>query len=384
MITDDDLDVAMERGILSPNQATALRALAAEHRPVSRSGLLAHEERFRFMRGFNDFFFAIGIALLCAGMAFFAGTANSVPPFGTVFALTARTTQQIIAITVGNAIAAVIVWALAELLVRRLRLVLPGILLALFFVFFTYAVVPIEVLITLPARPVYTMFWNSEVWIAVFFKALVAAGAATLFYERFRLPFALMLVAGALVVVASTTLTSFYPSYSTIAVTSLLLICGLVVFAVAMKFDVSDRKRLTRRADCAFWLHLLAAPLIVHSLISLVTRDRFAGDTTTVLAIFGVVIVLAAVSIIIDRRALFVSALTYLGIVIGYAVTHATGQQTAFRSADANTVTFFATLLILGAVVVALGVGWMPLRRGLIATLPSALTHYFPAVPVRP
>src|SRR5207249_6767605 len=31
------------------------------------------------------------------------------------------------------------------------------------------------------------------------------------------------------------------------------------------------RERATRRADCAFWLHLLAAPLIVHSLIWLVS-----------------------------------------------------------------------------------------------------------------
>src|SRR5438874_3733945 len=42
----------------------------------------------------------------------------------------------------------------------------------------------------------------------------------------------------------------------------------------AMAFDASDRERATRRADCAFWLHLLAAPLIVHSLIWLVSPDR--------------------------------------------------------------------------------------------------------------
>ena len=39
-----------------------------------------------------------------------------------------------------------------------------------------------------------------------------------------------------------------------------------------MSFDISDRERLTRRADCAFWLHLLAAPLIVHSVVSLVSE----------------------------------------------------------------------------------------------------------------
>ena len=36
-----------------------------------------------------------------------------------------------------------------------------------------------------------------------------------------------------------------------------------------MYYDLSDRTRTTRLADCAFWLHLLAAPLIVHSLIRL-------------------------------------------------------------------------------------------------------------------
>ena len=46
----------------------------------------------------------------------------------------------------------------------------------------------------------------------------------------------------------------------------LLLLCGLAVFALAMRFDLSDPKRQTRRTDIAFWLHMLAAPLIVHPL----------------------------------------------------------------------------------------------------------------------
>ena len=40
-----------------------------------------------------------------------------------------------------------------------------------------------------------------------------------------------------------------------------LLPLGLIIFAVAMRFDMSDRARQTRRTDIAFWLHLLAAPL---------------------------------------------------------------------------------------------------------------------------
>ena len=42
---------------------------------------------------------------------------------------------------------------------------------------------------------------------------------------------------------------------------------GLAIFATAMKFDMSDRNRVTQRTDIAFWLHLLAAPLIVHSIV---------------------------------------------------------------------------------------------------------------------
>jgi hypothetical protein len=48
------------------------------------------------------------------------------------------------------------------------------------------------------------------------------------------------------------------------------LCCGLAVFAVAMSYDLTDPERVTHRSDCAFWLHFLAAPLLVHSLIELV------------------------------------------------------------------------------------------------------------------
>jgi hypothetical protein len=38
-----------------------------------------------------------------------------------------------------------------------------------------------------------------------------------------------------------------------------------------MWWDSSDRARLTRRSDVAFWLHLLAAPMIVQSKASSAT-----------------------------------------------------------------------------------------------------------------
>ena len=48
-----------------------------------------------------------------------------------------------------------------------------------------------------------------------------------------------------------------------------LLVFGIGVFLFAMWWDASDPKRETRRADVAFWLHLLAAPMIVHPVFKL-------------------------------------------------------------------------------------------------------------------
>jgi hypothetical protein len=354
-LEDADLDAAAAQGIVTPEQAAALRAFA-ERRDKERAAALGHEERFRFMRGFNDFFFAIGVLLLGFGMGFFAG------PW-----------------MIGNVIAAAIIWALAELLVRRMRLVLPGILLACFFVGFVFRAIPVDLWIAgpppmaggrTPANWVEFIFGMPNLApVTMMAKALVATLGAAVYYARFRLPFALLLIAAGLVmaVVAAASVWTAAPISQPV-----LLASGVAVFAAAMAFVVSDRERLTRRADCAFWLHLLAAPLIVHSLIALVTPN-FANMTREV-AIVVILIVagLAAVAITIDRRALLVSALAYLGIIISFALSSGSslGSDRGFL--------FFATILILGAFVIALGVGWLPVRRVLIRLLPAGLTTRLP------
>ena len=348
----DDLDAGVAQGIITNAQASALRALAAE-REKARAAALSHEERFRFMRGFNDFFFASGVLLFGAGAAFFAA---SVP--------------------VGNLLAAAMMWSLAELLVARLRLVLPGLLLVAFFAYFVARAVPLESWLGSPAHVTIATFntfldtitghGNPAVACA---RALLIALAGLAFFVRFRFPFAMLPMAGGLVlaVMAFTP-----PSDGWVHAYAILLACGLAVFAAAMAFDVSDRARTTRRSDCAFWLHLLAAPLIVHSLIRLTVGNAFQAMTGQVAAtIVGIVVVLTIVAVVIDRRALLVSTLTYLGIAIAYALKAA--------STDQNKV-FFATLIVLGAMVLTLGVGWQPLRRGLMTVVPSRIALRLPPV----
>ena len=63
MLDEDDLEAAAE-GIVTPAQVAALRLFVTTRR---RTAERADEERFRFMRGFNDFFFAVGIVLFGSG-----------------------------------------------------------------------------------------------------------------------------------------------------------------------------------------------------------------------------------------------------------------------------------------------------------------------------
>jgi hypothetical protein len=376
MLHDEDLQVAVAEGIVTEAQAQTLRGLA-RRRETQFAAELGHEERFRFMRGFNDFFFAVGIALFAGGLGFFA-----------------------LPTPAGSLIAAVLTWLLAELLFGRLRLVLPGILLACIFVLFAVAASPVELWFTSRGQgfdfaALQNWFTSNRfggplsdpatsVSIVFILYALIGACAGLLFYVRFRLPFALLVIAACLVgaVLAGMNYMWMWPaqppwSFPPPHVRALtLLVCGAATFVAAMAFDLSDRERLTRRADCAFWLHLLAAPLIVHSLITLVAPDYQTAMTLTVaVAILAIFAMLTVAAIVIDRRALLVSALIYVGIVIAYGIrtTSAVGQQP-----DNQSFVLFATLLVLGALVLMIGVGWRPLRRLFVRMLPAALGRRLP------
>jgi hypothetical protein len=300
----------------------------------------------------------------------------------------------------GFAIMTAVVWVLAELLVRRLRLVLPGILLACAFVLFVFAAsvaLPVESWFGMEVRLHRPTAWSFLQALQYYpggplmfaARALVAAAAAGLFYWRFKLPFALLPLAASLVVAATGVASFLVPQAAAVLDRIVLLLCGLGVFAAAMAFDTSDRERLTRRADCAFWLHLLAAPLIVHSVISLVSSPlasalgRPAGPLTRdmnaelAVAVALIVAALAAVALLIDRRALLVSGLAYLGGAVAYALA-----GSGLRGDPSFVIA--ATLVILGAFVLTLGAGWVPLRRLLLRLVSPAISNRLPPVPARP
>jgi len=372
MLQNADLDAAVSEGIVTVQQATALRELA-QKRERERAVSMGHEEQFRFIRGFNDIFFSIGIVLFIGGLLYY------IPK--TAF---------------GMAVMAALVWLLAEVLVARRRLVLPGILLAGGFVAFVLAAsfyLEVESWLGLQIRPSGSALPQSLIQALQLYpggplmfaaRALVGAAAAGLFYWRFKFPFALLPLAASLVVAAIGVASFLFPQASD---TVVFLLCGLGVFTAAMSFDISDRERLTRRADCAFWLHLLAAPLIVHSVISLVS-DPLTGALSRVrplqlapvvsgsgaLAVAVIVILLGVVAVLIDRRAMLVSGLAYLGGAIAYGLA-SSGNNASF--------VLSTTLVILGAFVLIVGIGWVPLRRALLAVVPPPIGNRLPPVPAR-
>ena len=142
---------------------------------------------------------------------------------------------------------------------------------------------------------------------------------------------------------------------------------GLAIFVAAMKFDMSDRNRVTQRTDIAFWLHLLAAPLIVHSIVYPLLTESAVGPGAAI-AIVSLFAVLSFVALTVDRRALLVSSLLYLGYASSKLLT-----WSGVASENAG-----LSILIVGGTVLVLSVAWQPLRRLVLSILPQNLRNLVP------
>ena len=336
MRTTDELEAAVVEGIIDARQAERLAAFLAKRADAdpwsAPEGEASESENVRFVRGFHDIFIAVGITLL------FAGLITTGPVTGYVISMLS--------------ISAVIAWTLAEFLARKRRLVLPSIVLCLAFVFCaSWAIWSIIDL--------FTKANNGLHFIAA---SLMGIGAAIVFFARFTLPFALGISVASAVALVYTVLLFIDPDIVKNHSIAIFLIFGLCVFAAAMAFDLSDPGRETLRADNAFWLHLLAAPLLVHSILSYVrlgedSKNELAGAA----AVIAVLLALALVALLVDRRAMLVAGLGYLGTAIATVI----GEVSVERGTVA-----VITLIILGTGVVALGTGWQATRVVLFKSLP--------------
>ncbi|GAA4761484.1 hypothetical protein GCM10023219_01910 [Stakelama sediminis] len=327
MYSESELDQAVEAGIVPRETADAFR----NHVASLRAAPAVDEEHFRLLSGFNDIFVAIAIALMLAAVA------------------------QIGAIVgpwLGGLGVAVSAWLLAEYFTRQRRMALPSILLLLAFVGGVAATM-IGTMVSLdPDLPDRI---NALILAGI---GLMSAGAAWLHWRRFMVPITLAAGAVALTGVVVALSVAAVPAIGNF-VWPVLLIAGLVVFGFAMRWDMSDRQRETRRADVAFWLHLAAAPMIAHSIFQMLgVFDKNIGPAVAVL-VLGLYVVFGFVALAVDRRALLVSSLVYVLYAL-YAL---------FTRAGALELSTAFTALVIGSALLTLSAFWHPMRARVVALL---------------
>jgi len=338
MYSDGDLDAAVKAGILSPAAAAGFRAFVAREQGTTA----VDEEQFRLLTGFNDIFVSIAAILLLGAVGWIGNSVNA---------------------AVGGAALAGVSWALAEYFTRRRRMALPSIVLLLSFVGGMY---------WLSGGIVELVLGNAGPAEASFSLAGCAALTAAATYghwRRFRVP---ITVAAGTVTALSTIMFTLLALVPTLKDhwPPLLLIGGLVVFAVAMWWDASDPTRTTRRSDVAFWLHLSASPMIVHptfKMLGLLGVNE--TDTARAAAAIGIYLLLALVALAVDRRALLVSALFY----VVYAMA------ALFKAAGTLSASFALTALVIGSALLLLSALWHRVRAAVLVLFPAGLRARLPA-----
>lgn len=380
MISEDTLARAVERDIISADQRDRLVALASEPADMALDNASA-DEPMRLVGGGNDLFVTIGVLLLFAGALF---ALRSYP--GMTVPMTA-------------AILGVFAWLVAEFVTRQKRMRLSSTLLGLGFVAAvvtllgryletTYGFDRIENPIELAGlRP------QAEIYAAIFFGG--TAIAAIVHFARFRVPIMAAVLALAFTGAAFFLATLHF--YDGVTNGQMLLptldqipevlskalyvplICGFVVFGVGLALDLRDRERFTVWSDCAFWLHVVSAPLLVHPLFILATgQDVVFGKIepgASASVMLGVLIAgFVYVALAIDRRSLLIPTLAYFGSLGIYYLVNGAANTTGIPP-------FALILLAIGALIILFGAGWQNIRRLIVgSTLPTSVLNRLPPI----
>ena len=281
------------------------------------------EEPLKFIRSFGDIFITLGIVLLviAINMAELTGYYYFIPAAGFV--------------------------VIAEWLVRVRKLALPGIAILISILFFVNKAIS----------------FNHED--ASLFGLALLSFTSLLFFVRYKMPFSLLPLAASLVAMIIIQI-----GLDVINNPSIFIALGLMVFIAAMWFDSRDTKRISHLSDCAFWLHLLAAPLIVHGvMVSMLTSEQQwlqSINKEMLIVIFFAGFFLLA--LLVDRRAMLVSTQVY----IIYALTQLLADQ---LSSGQNVLIY--VLITLGLFVIFFGTYWYITRRFIFGFLSGSVISQF-------
>lgn len=327
MYSEEDIDSAVAAGALSRESANALR----EHVAQLRHSDAIDEEHFRLISGFNDIFVVIACALLLLSVGWIGASISELQ---------------------GAVAVAAVAWGLSEFFTRKRRMALPSIVLLLAF---TGGVFKIG----------HILAGRHDV--AFVLAGAMAAIAAWLHWRRFSVPITVAAGVAAIIVFVVTAIMQAIPVAKE-WLSTLLFVAGLCAFFLAMRWDAADTLRQTRKSDVAFWLHLLAAPLLVHPVFLAIAQYGGEPSALQAVMVITVYIVIGFVSLLIDRRALMVSALGYVLYVFSELL----------EKFGVVSLGFAITALAIGSALLLLSAFWHTSRVAVLGRMPQSLLSRLP------
>lgn len=358
MYSQNEIDEAVAAGAISRDSATALRSFIEGQRSTS----IADEEHFRLVTGFNDIFVSVAAAILLVAVGWIG-----------------QSTGERLGLSVGGDGPSLLLglfvsasaWGLALFFTARRRMALPSILLLLAFVGGTLLTAATAIVLAIGETALENN--NALIGFVGAAAAAMAAGGAWLHWKRFRVPITVATGAAAVAGIAVGLLLAVLGERAEgleKLILGFVLMLGIGTFLFAMWWDGSDRARITRRSDVAFWLHLLAAPMIVHPVFALLGLNDGDATISEGFVVILLYVALGVTALAIDRRALLVSALAYVLFAL----------QAMFRDFGAVELNVALTALVIGSALLLLSAFWHQARQAIVRPLPETLKARLPVL----
>ena len=338
-IGQDNLDASVKEGIISAEQAEALKLQATGHPTPD-------EEPLNIVNNFGDVFIVIGLVMMMSAARAFAAFATP----GTDFWIYS-------AFAVGY-------WVLAELFMKAKQRRLALTAAAALFAYMAFLAVS-------------ALFGQTSLYNAMIDRAVLPAlaglvGALALAYARFRPPVLILFLTLSATALVFQTVRFYWADAPALWV---LGGCGVAVLLTGIILDMQDTNRTSNWNDAALWLFIVGSPLTIHPLFLNILWDKVEDFQNqdlnmTIVLVCGLALAISLLGIILDRRSLVASSLVYLSVSLGY---------TLFKQSSSVTLIAGLVPLIIGLTVIILGVAWHPLRRSLLQALPlGGLRSYLP------
>jgi hypothetical protein len=302
----------LRRAVLWPLPDTLKRlvpppAARTAAKPERSDPPAAEKEPVRLVLGFNDIFVSAGSTMMfigCGAVAYFLTKPWIGASSGDLRVL--RSPAPLIWV----GLPALSLWLVAEYFVRVRRMAWPAITTALWFAVISGAAGYLAAVAYFPPERSWPMLPAvrdtppGHVGMQVIVFCVIAVSGNLAFWRRHRTPISFALAVASLLPLLFVDRIGHGPGIDRWQIALRLVPAGLVVFALAMAWDRSDRERTTQRSDNAFWLHFLAGLLVIPPLFSLAVT-AYLGP----LLVLAGFLLLSVLAVVIDRRAPLVVAL---------------------------------------------------------------------------